>query len=98
VSAEVVGWVTYRVGARTYVATLSRDRTWSVRSDGPGGPAGEHVTAEWLALRYGPDGTRAYRGPSDGPYGAKILDDLAREVGGRADIVPQPPGDPGVVY
>jgi hypothetical protein len=79
---EVLGTMTYPSGL---VATLHVDGSWSV----PG--------REWLEPTL-----RAiysdYGGPQEGPFGAKALADLARDVGGTFDFPDRPKPPPGTVY
>jgi hypothetical protein len=61
-------------------AILRGDRAWEC----PGRPG----LAEMLSVQY----RDAYRGPSDGRYGPRILAELAANVGGLVVLAPAPPG------
>lgn len=97
-----IGSVTWYTGGLRRVAILRSDRSWDVLFEVPTGEddAGPTAMEPQPDLAGGFRLTRsdAYAGPSDGPYGAKILRELARQYGGTVHLEPRPPDPPGVIY
>jgi hypothetical protein len=75
-----IGTVTYASGG--IVAELFSDRTWHFTIAGKPSPA----MARLLAARY----LDHYRGPQDGNYGERILQDYAATTNGTLVLRPQP--------
>jgi hypothetical protein len=83
----MVGRVTFRAGGEFASVTLGDDGRWAF----PAGPAG--ATARAAAATLAP-----YGGPADGPFGVRMLDELADRLGGRVALEPKAPQPPGTVY
>ena len=90
----MIGTVTWQTGIVKNVATLHDDRTWSVTQSAGDETIDDPQMADFLALKY----RDHYQGPSDGPYGARILNDLAAWKGGEARFEPKKSAPPGTVY
>ena len=90
----MIGTVTWGGDPITTVATLHDDRTWSVTQTVRGETIEDPQTAEFLALTY----EEHYEGPSDGPYGVRILYELAQERNGTVWYEPKKSAPPDTVY
>jgi hypothetical protein len=86
----MIGRVTWDEGGWRFVATLHEDGRWAV--DGPPLAAGNYERL--LEIHY----ADSYRGPSDGPFGVAILNDLAADKGGTVELEPKRPAPAGAVF
>ena len=90
----MIGTVTWQTGIVTNVATLHDDRTWSVTQSDGRETLDDPLQADFLQATY----ANHYQGPSDGPYGARILNELAAKKSGTVWFEPKRKAPPGTVY
>jgi hypothetical protein len=83
----MIGRIRFTDAGQDVVATLDDDGTWAC----PDRPA----VAAWLARAFDP---RTDHSPADGRFGARALHEAALLLGGTAELTPQEPDPPGVIY
>ena len=90
----MIGTVTWTRDPITTVATLHDDRTWTATQTVRGETVDAPEVAGFLAATY----EDHYQGPSDGPYGVRILNELAAERHGVVWFEAKKHAPPGTVY
>ncbi len=81
-----IGRVTWGDDAYRRTAVLHEDGTWTVGDD--------PILAATLRSLY----EDAYAGPQDGPYGVKVLHQVAAEFGGTVELESKQPDPAGTIF